>query len=153
MRDTNSNNPDDTSYWPINLPPRERVERVKAMLAVGTTWREIDRAVRMTQNRINYISRNPEIWDTVDDEVAIERALGGDRTVLPNLTLYERDRVRQALAERLGREPCEPSFRGNKPIHSSDHWLSMLADQWGVNRRRLYGRLGKYNGRARGRAA
>ena len=153
MRDVNSSDPNDSSYWPINLPAREKVRLAQRMLKHGATRNAVNKATGITYNRIGYIIDQPALWDTVDDEVAIERALGGDRSVLPYLTLYERDVVRCRLAERLEREPYEPSFQGNKPIHSSDHWLSILADQWGVNRRRIFSRLGKHNERARGRAA
>lgn len=151
MRDAYSNDPAERTYWPIRLPPRETTDLVLTMLAEGAGWRAINARTGVTSNRIGAMSANPAAWDTVDDEVAIERALQGDRSVLPALTLYERVKVRDALAERLEREPYEPAFDQefrNRPV-SSDHWLTILADCWGVDRRKLYNRLHRYTARMR----
>lgn len=138
MRDTNSNNPDDASYWPIRLPPRQLTERVKEMLAAGHTWQQIEYATGVTFNRIGYIKSHPDLWDTVDDEVAVERALQGDASVLPTLTLYERDTVRTRLRERLEADPWESGY-GNEFVH----WLSELGFQWGVDVSRLRARINR----------
>lgn len=151
MRDAYPSDPAESTYWPIRLPPREVTDIALAMLDEGAGWRAINARTGITSNRIGAMSANPELWDTVDDEVAIERALQGDRSVLPALTLYERVRLRQALAERLEREPYEPVFDQefrNRHV-SSNHWLSILADCWGVDRRKLYNRLHKQTARRR----
>ena len=82
-------------------------------------------------------------YDTEDDEVAIARALAGDRVVFEGLTHYERKEVLISVGCRRTREVeqnrTELAYLNRLKIHGSSgralhrfEWFDALAEQWGI---------------------
>lgn len=117
MREQYDDDINSRSYWPVNLPPRELTRRALRLLERGWSQERVCETTGLTSNRVLAISRLPHRYDPDDDEVAIERALQGDRGVMENLSFYERQVVMQKIVARYLAE---------------DDWLSGVMRGWGL---------------------
>lgn len=133
MRREYSSDPRKPGYWPRRVPPRNAVKLALKLLDKGdTSSRDIERRTGLTPNRIVHIRAQPQAYDPVDDPVAIDRALAGDRSVLPALTIYERVELRARLVDRALAEPFDRVAQSH-PVEGEQFWLTVLADRWGVS--------------------
>lgn len=139
-----SNDPNIQSYWPVRLPDRDAIREAKWMLKRGMTGGEIEYRTGLNSDRIYSLRHNPEQWSLIVDEVAITRALDGDRTVLPHLTRYERLELLERLTAMYEAEP------GRSSNQQETHWTTELAMKWGVDPKKFRERL---SARVRRRAA
>ena len=79
-----------------NPPPREETAAYLAARKAGEEPKAAARAFgnpRWRHRDYRLIEADPERFDPIDDEVAVERALHGDRKVFERLTHYEYGRV------------------------------------------------------------
>lgn len=148
MREQYDDDVNARNYWPQHLPPRELAGRAIALLASGESQASIGRRTGLTTNRMLAISRFPEKYDPVDDKVAINRALSGDRTVLPALTFFERDTVLDLLSARLASEPWDFTMNNWHTEPHEAHWLDTLAADWGTDGSKLRIRVGRRSKKA-----
>lgn len=76
------------------LPDRDRLRAARAL----HLWWGVD---RLTLARMGFTFRQEYLsspaFDPIDDEVAVERAIAGERAVYEALTHYERARVREVV--------------------------------------------------------
>ena len=108
---------------------------------------------------IRNVLADPDRWDPVPDEVAVARALQGDRAVWENLTHYERREVMLAVHARRVAErefnaqdkagygpwagdPVKVLYR--QPVPRVPAWLEQLADAWGMTPARVIGQSTEY---------
>lgn len=124
------NNPAGTWYWPKDLPARRDAQYARQLHTAGYGNGEIQRRTRLSTNRVLAITTVPHMYDPVDDTVAIQRALEGDRSVLPDLTYYERDTLRRLLVHRYRKEPYDQ--QRNRGWDGEPYWLTVLAEDWGI---------------------
>lgn len=148
LRGTYDDDPNGSCYWPKDLPARRDVRYALELMAAGVGGSEIHKRTRLSTNRVLAIRTVPHMYDPYDDRVAIERALGGDRTVLPQLTYFERDTVRRLLVQRYRSEPYDPADFNTDGWNGPRHWLVTLAADWGVPQRRLSSMIVKIIARA-----
>lgn len=121
------------NYWPrTELPPRELVARTLRLLARGDSKESIVRRTGLSTNRVLAISRLPERYDPIDDQVAIDRALAGDRTVMPGLSFYERQTIMQSIEDRFVAEPFDRALNNWRSEKGEPHWLTALMNDWGL---------------------
>lgn len=140
LRGTYDDDPNGSWYWPKDLPARRDVRYALELAAAGIGNEEVHKRTRLSTNRVLAIKTVPHMYDPYDDQVAVERALGGDRTVLPQLTYFERDTVRRLLVQRYRSEPYDPAVHNSTDAQDWSrprHWLVTLAADWGVTSRRL----------------
>lgn len=147
------NDPGLAHYWPQTLPSPGQVKVVRRMLDAGVPYRIITSRTGVSSNRITHIRRRPELYDPVNDPVAIERALAGDGSVLPTLTLFERWELRDRLIERVKREPYSKELHNHPHTTGEKFWLYELGEMWGVPPRRLASFINKNVQRGRETAA
>lgn len=139
------------NFWPRALPSREQVAHGFRLLDRGVSQSRVSRDTGLSINRVLAMTRLPDLYDPVDDEVAIERALAGDRSVLPSLTCFERMRVTAHLVARYEADPPDPAVNGR---YGEVHWLSELLRDWGLTDPvRFHQRIEKAALRSRRRAA
>lgn len=106
-------------------------EQVMAAMALRdaekpmTNWR-IAKAVGMYHGTVDMVLAHRDKYDPYDDDVAIERALKGDRDVYDALTPFEYRTFLWQVHERIQREPSD-SFVG------LDWWLRGLCNDLGTN--------------------
>lgn len=96
------------------LPSPERVAEVKDLLALGFTDHDIVAKVFGPKDpgghclhAVRGINADPDLYDTDVDEIAVDRALQGDRAVWEALTHYERREVMLAVHARRELERAE----------------------------------------------
>jgi hypothetical protein len=77
---------------------RETVAEIYELAEAGLGHRKIAAKLGVSTGAVGHYLRNPARFDPYLDEVAIARALGGDRPVYDNLTHWEW----KAFLERLG---------------------------------------------------
>ena len=85
------------------LPDIETVKRVYELIELGYTQEEAALVVGKTRDQIKNWINKPELWSPFLDEIALERALNGDKAVYDRLSNYERAEFwkrDRALAER-----------------------------------------------------
>lgn len=131
-----SADPREPGYWPWQAPPRRAARLALNLLNEGVSSRTIMQRTGLTSNRIVHMRAQPQAYDPVNDPVAIERALAGDASVLPALTIYERVELRDRLIERAQAEPFDRTTQSH-PVEGEQFWLAVLADRWGVSASRL----------------
>ena len=136
------------------LPSPEKVAEVKDLVALGF---EVDDIVTKVFGTSDYgghcrkavvgIITNPHDYDTDIDEIAVARALQGDRAVWESLTHYERREVMIQIYDRreLEAESNEADFSAFDPktwskrkgwqyvapIERVPDWLTKIADAIG----------------------
>jgi hypothetical protein len=116
------------TYWPLTVIDGEKVYETERLLGRGMSPTAIGTRVGLGHEQVQRIRDYAWKYDPYVDEVAVERALGGDRSVLPRLTIRERAELRLRMVEHYIAEPHEPG---------SVHWLSTLASSWGTSFERL----------------
>lgn len=118
--------------------PRELMQRVYDLREQGVSVPRIAALVGRPENTVYAWIYHPERYDPYIDQVAVERALSGDRKVFDNLTLYEADEFYDRLEARMAIEPYDRRLhhktRGTtgNPGTRSPHWLHDLAELLGL---------------------
>lgn len=137
------------------LPAPEKADQIKELLGYG--WSEQDIVDKVFgavapeyTMAVRGVAADPHGYDTDVDEIAVDRALQGDRDVWESLTHYERRRVLLTVAARRELEVSEnreekalvrrvlnssTTFKG---AHDrTPPWFLALADDLGLGRKRL----------------
>jgi len=81
-----------------NLPDQQRL---RAARALRTYWGVPNLELRHAGYVFSEKALTSPEYDAVEDDIAIELAVAGDRKVWKNLTVYERYRVREAWKEKV----------------------------------------------------
>jgi len=126
------------------LPKPERAQTIVDGLRKGTPPLTIGKALdkQCASNAlklINAIAKDVDAYDTFIDEVAVDRAYGGDRAVWVALTHYER----QACVDRLlGRALAGLTHYGWPNLVAAEQgcelgWLGLWAEQVGEDPKRF----------------
>lgn len=138
------------------IPPRDLMRLVYDMHESGVGAPTIARRLKLPKGTVGGWLGHPDRFDPYLDEIALERALKGERPVFMALTMYEVDEFYDRVEARLRVEPYD-----NRIHHSefdtdgrrgtrSPYWLHELEDGLGVSRGMLRQAL---RNRARARAA
>lgn len=122
---------------PSRLPSRQTLLTVYDMREQGYLVREIADAVGRRERTIWFWLSNPHRYDPYFDEVALERAMNGERKVYDRLTVFEMEEFYNRLEARMQVEPYDnkihhPEFgtTGMAGTRSS-YWLHDLVRRLG----------------------
>lgn len=119
------------------IPPRDVMFTAYDLYAQGTSVAEIARTVKRYHTTVAVWLNHPERFDPYLDEVAIARAMAGDREVYEHLTMYEEDEFLNRLEARVEAEPYDPKIHvsGDNPgLRREVYWLSDLSYQLGLHK-------------------
>ena len=123
---------------------RDVMRRVFDLRDEGVSQRRIAIATGRARGSVATWLANSEQFDPHIDDIAVERALRGDRVVFGNLTMFERQAFLDQLVARLRREPRD-TFHHNQS--GEPWWLSVLSADLGMSSNVLanaaYRRLGR----------
>ena len=126
-------NPPTAEETELILANRGADERDISLLVFGTPWRTVT---------VRDVVSNPERYDPVVDEVAVRRAMDGDREVWQNLTHHERRQVLLLVKARWDDDRAEEEWTrelfGKSTLgRNGSPWLADLAADWGMSRTQL----------------
>lgn len=126
-----------------NVPDREQMRRIYDLRAAGYTASMISATVGRPVGTINWYLSRPDRFDPYLDEVALKRALAGERKVFEHLTVFELDEFYRRIERRLEVEPYDDKIHasefGTKKSRGtrSTFWLHDLEQLLGLSRGRM----------------
>lgn len=112
---------------------REQIAEARDMRDNGATYHEIGARFRRSYDAVRVWVTDSEL-DPVDDEVAITRALSGDRAVFEALTVFERGTFAERVSARLEREPFDRRVNNHRVDDNTPWWLGDLSRDLGFAR-------------------
>lgn len=107
---------------------------------------DVGRRIGVSRNRVVNWLKHPSRWDPVDDRVAIERALAGDRGVYNALTVFERETFFTKIRDRIRSEPYNIDLHTPNGGYGEDpgtYWLHVLEEDLGLHRGTLRALAGR----------
>jgi hypothetical protein len=122
-----------------NAAPRELVLAAYELREEGYSNAVIGRTLGVDRRVVGHWFNEPEKFDPYFDEVALERALAGERKVFDALTIYEADEFYRRVEERFEREPYDnkihyPEYEGTGAAGTrKTYWMHDLERSLGMS--------------------
>lgn len=125
-------------YFGDNPLPRELVQEIHELEQDGKTRGQIVKELGVSYNSLRRHlgvrnneesrARAMEKYDPYIDEIAVEKALRGERRAWDRLTYYERQEVRAALLRRSEREPYSQDHRSGVEAYWLGEWARSVGE-------------------------
>lgn len=123
----------------------EKLLEAYELRAEGLNYNQIAERIGRSNSQVRQWIKTPELFSPYLDEIALERALAGDRTAFRNLSHCETLEFYSRAAKLVDEDLRTAHY--NEDTSAAVSWLTEIADKLGENRDNIASKIGRARAR------